>query len=104
MPFLNKYFPIILIGLNVNSFQAKPIDSLYQITNNCIRSSDVNLCKKALIKVEKAQLNAYRRSNFPCQTRLLSLEANMIMLMHQMGSKRRALKMVNEAEDFCNAF
>ena len=67
------------------------IDSLVK---SCYR--DTKSCKKALRRINNYQKNAAVNKKFSCQTRLLGLEANLIMAMNS-NLKRKDAKSILDA-------
>ncbi len=48
-------------------------------SNNCLRTPSKDTCDRALVYTEVLQRRAAKDGNYPCQTILLGLEANLIM-------------------------
>ena len=62
---------------------------------------EMKFCKKALFKINDFQKNAAMNKKFSCQTRLLGLEANLIMAMNANFKKKDARSIINAIEKYC---
>ncbi len=63
--------------------------------------SDTKSCNKALSKIHNYQKSASTRKNFSCQTRLLGLEANLIMVMNSNLKKKDAKSIIQSIKEYC---
>ena len=50
---------------------------------------DLSNCKEALVRIHSYQVKAGSDKEFPCQTRLLGLEANLLMAMNNNLKKKK---------------
>ena len=62
---------------------------------------DKKFCNKALLRVHDYQKNAAINKNFSCQTRLLGLEANLIMAMNSNFKRKDANSIIDAIEKYC---
>ena len=83
------------------SSNAKTPKNLEDHVNECLNSYKVDICKKALIKVNSYQVKAANRFDFPCQTRLLGLEANLIMVLEKKNRREKTLNVLKEIKHIC---
>ena len=81
---------------------AKPLNSFDQFIHKCLKTNNDNVCKIALVKTNFYQSNAAKNSNFPCQTRLLGLEANLIMILKKENRYEKTLKALEDVKAHCN--
>tara|TARA_Y100001968_G_scaffold294624_1_gene301345 strand:+ start:148 stop:408 length:261 start_codon:yes stop_codon:yes gene_type:complete len=72
------------------------IDSL---VNSCYKDSEY--CKSALIKINSYQKKAAINKKFSCQTRLLGLEANLIMAMNSNLRRKEAKSIIQAVKRYC---
>ena len=75
----------------------------FLLINTLIKSCyrDIRLCNKALIKINNYQINAAINKKFSCQTRLLGLEANLIMAMNSDFKRKEAKNILNSIKKYC---
>ena len=62
---------------------------------------DIKSCKKALFKINEYQKNAAINKKFSCQTRLLGLEANLIMAMNSNFKRKEAKSIIDSIKKYC---
>ena len=62
---------------------------------------DIKSCKKALFKINEYQKNAAKNKKFSCQTRLLGLEANLVMAMNSNFKRKEAKSIVDYIKKYC---
>ena len=90
----------ILIPLNpliaVESKEFLEIDTLVM---RCYK--DIKSCKEALFKINDYQKSAAINKKFPCQTRLLGLEANLIMAMNSNFKRKEAKSIIDSIKKYC---
>ena len=62
---------------------------------------DIKSCKEALFKITDYQKNAAMNKKFSCQTRLLGLEANLIMATNSNFKRKEAKSIINSIKKYC---
>ena len=62
---------------------------------------DIKSCKKALFKINNYQKNAAINKKFSCQTRLLGLEANLIMASNSNLKRKEAKSILDAIKKYC---
>ena len=62
---------------------------------------DIRSCKKALVEINNYQKNAAINKKFSCQTRLLGLEANLIMAMNSNFKRKEAKSIIDSIKKYC---
>ena len=89
------FIPLIpLLAFETEDFLV--IDSLVQ---SCYQ--DKKSCKNALFNINKYQRNAAKNNNFSCQTRLLGLEAYLIMAMNSNIKRKSAKSIIQTVKKYC---
>ena len=66
---------------------------------SCYR--DIKSCNEALNKINNYQINAAKNKKFSCQTRLLGLEANLIMAMNSDFKRKEAKNILDAIKKYC---
>ena len=62
---------------------------------------DSSDCKEALVRIHSYQVEAASDKDFPCQTSLLGLEANLLMAMNNNLKKKKTYNIVKAVQKFC---
>ena len=62
---------------------------------------DIKSCKKALFITNEYQKNAAKNKKFSCQTRLLGLEANLVMAMNSNFKRKEAKSIIDYIKKYC---
>ena len=62
---------------------------------------DTKSCNKALRKINNYQKSAVINNNFSCQTRLLGLEANLIMAMNSSLKRKEVKSIIQAVKKYC---
>ena len=75
----------------------------YLVIDMLVRScyKDKKSCKKVLYEINNYQKNAAINKKFSCQTRLLGLEANLIMAMNANFKKKEAKIIIDAIKKYC---
>ena len=78
-------------------------NQIHKETNNLLNScyQDISFCNDALIKINNHQKKSVMNKNFPCQTRLLGLEANLIMAMNANFKKNEVKSIIDSVKKYC---
>ena len=69
------------------------------LVRNCYK--DIEYCIPALFKINNYQKNAAINKKFSCQTRLLGLEANLIMATNLNLKRKDAKNIVDAIKKYC---
>ena len=80
-----------------NEFRDHTIIDL--IVKRCYK--EMKFCNKALLKINHFQKIAAMNKKFSCQTRLLGLEANLIMAMNANFKRKDARVIIDDIEKYC---
>ena len=97
---LSIVFICIFISLNpLIAFEYRD----YLVIDNLVKScyKYIKSCNSALFKVHNYQKNAAVNNKFSCQTRLLGLEANLIMAMNSNLKRREAKSIIQSIKKYC---
>ena len=62
---------------------------------------DIKSCKEALFEINDYQKSAAINKKFSCQTRLLGLEANLIMAMNSNFKRKEAKSIIDSIKKYC---
>ena len=74
-------------------------DYIDMIVLRCYK--DMKSCNKALLQINNYQKNAAVNKKFSCQTRLLGLEANLIMATNFNPKRKEAKSIINSIKKYC---
>ena len=93
--FINLFIPLNPI-VAIESTDYMEIDIL---VIRCYK--DIKSCKEALFKINNYQKNAAINKKFSCQTRLLGLEANLIMATNSNFKRKEAKSIIDSIRKYC---
>ena len=90
----------MFIPLNpLMSFESRDYMVIDMLVKSCYK--DIKSCNIALIKINNYQKNSAINQKFSCQTRLLGLEANLIMAMNSNLKRNEAKTIVKALKKYC---
>ena len=69
------------------------------LVNSCYE--DISTCKQVLSKINNFQKKAADNKKFSCQTRLLGLEANILMAMNYNFKAKEAKSIIDYISKYC---
>ena len=93
-------FIYIFIPLNpLIAIELKDYKAIDMLVLRCYK--DVKTCKEALLKINVYQKNAAINNEFSCQTRLLGLEANLIMATNSDFRRKEAKSIIYSIKKYC---
>ena len=81
------------------AFESKDYILIDKLVNSCYK--DIESCKSALSKINNYQKNSAINKKFSCQTRLLGLEANLIMAMNSNVKKKEGESIIEAVKKHC---
>ena len=97
---LSVLYVYIFISLNpLIAIQSKEYKEIDKLVSRCYK--DIKSCKKALFKINDYQRNAAINKKFSCQTRLLGLEANLIMAMNSKFKRKESKSIFYAIKKYC---
>ena len=98
--FVSMFFIYIFIPLNpLIANQSKDYVKIDMLVIRCYE--DIKSCKEALFKINDYQQNSAKNKKFSCQTRLLGLEANLIMAMNSNFKRKEAKSIIDSIKKYC---
>ena len=90
----------IFIPLNpLIAIESKEFLEIDTLVMRCYK--DIKSCKEALFKINDYQKSAAINKKFSCQTRLLGLEANLIMAMNSNFKRKEAKSIIDSIKKYC---
>ena len=90
----------ILIPLNpLIAIESKEFLEIDTLVMRCYK--DIKSCKEALFKINDYQKSAAINKKFSCQTRLLGLEANLVMAMNSNFKRKEAKSIIDYIKKYC---
>tara|TARA_B100000579_G_scaffold432677_1_gene449942 strand:- start:774 stop:1097 length:324 start_codon:yes stop_codon:yes gene_type:complete len=81
------------------AFGAMDLEVISMLVNNCY--SNTQSCNKSLLQINNYQNDAAINKKFSCQTRLLGLEANLIMAMSSNIKRKEAQTIIQSLKKYC---
>jgi len=98
--FLLVLYIYLFIPLNpLISIESKEFLEIDTLVMRCYK--DIKSCKEALFKINDYQKSAAINKKFSCQTRLLGLEANLIMAMNSNFKRKEAKSIIDSIKKYC---
>ena len=98
--FASALFIYIFIPLNpLIAIESKDYLEIDTMVIRCYK--DRKYCKEALFKINYYQKNAAINKKFSCQTRLLGLEANLIMAANSNFKRKEAKSIIYSIKKYC---
>ena len=100
----NKITSILFIYLiillpPVRSFESRDYLGIDMLIKSCYKHTES--CLISLYKINQYQKNAAKNKKFSCQTRLLGLEANLIMATNSNFKRKEAKNIVDAIKKYC---
>ena len=90
----------ILIPINpLIAIESKEFLEIDTLVMRCYK--DIKSCKEALFEINDYQKSAAINKKFSCQTRLLGLEANLIMAMNSNFKRKEAKSIIDSIKKYC---
>ena len=81
------------------SFESRDYMVIDMLVKSCYK--DIKSCNIALSKINNYQKNSAINQKFSCQTRLLGLEANLIMAMNANFKKNEVKSIIDSVKKYC---
>ena len=98
--FVAVFFIYIFIPLNtLIANESQDYQGIDMLLMRCYK--DKKFCNEALFKINNYQKNAAINKKFSCQTRLLGLEANLIMAMNSNFKRKEAKSIIDYIKKYC---
>ena len=81
------------------ALQSTDYSLIEMLVKSCYK--DTESCIEALNKIHNYQKNAAKNKKFSCQTRLLGLEANLIMAKNSNFKRKEAKSIIDAIKKYC---
>ena len=90
----------LFIPLNpLEAFESRDYLVIDMLVNSCYK--DKGACNLALSKIHRYQRTSAINKKFSCQTRLLGLEANLIMVMNSNFKRNQSKSIIQAIKKYC---
>ena len=90
---------LIILLPAVRSFESRDYLEIDMLIKSCYKHTES--CLISLYKINRYQKNAAKNKQFSCQTRLLGLEANLIMAMNSKFKRKEAKSIIDSIKKYC---
>ena len=94
LPIYFSFFPSTLVYAGLENHH-----EINLLVDKCF--IDLGDCKEALVRIHSYQVEAASDQDFPCQTSLLGLEANLLMAMNNNLKKKKTYNIVKSVKKHC---
>ena len=81
------------------AFEIRDYSKINMLVKSCYK--DAKSCNGALSHIHNLQKNASIKKKFSCQTRLLGLEANLIMAANSNFKRKEAKSIIEDVRKYC---
>ena len=85
------------------SSQLENLASIKRLSRECFSSKNIIACKKALDQIAYYKFHRASKDNFSCHTRLMGLEANLLITLIDLNPKRYRTDKINDLERICES-
>ena len=83
---------------------AATMRSVNPLALDCFQFERIASCQQALIRAEQLQRSASDRDQYPCQTMLLGLQSDLVMVQLRAGRGQEAVKYLTAVNIQCQGF
>ena len=94
-----------MVALVIGSFEAPvhaaSLDEVRPLLLACFKSANASSCDRALVLTEAMQRRAADRQLYPCQTLLLGLQAEVVMVQLAEQRGQKAFETLRDSELLC---
>ena len=91
-------------GAFMSSATAASLRSVNSVALDCFRFERIASCQQALIRAEQLQRSASARDRYPCQTMLLGLQSDLVMVQLRAGRGKDAVDFLTDVNVQCQGF
>ena len=98
---------VILLAVGnafMGSASAASLRSVNPVALDCFRFERISSCQQALIRAEQLQRSASARDRYPCQTMLLGLQSDLVMVQLRAGRGKDAINFLTTVNAHCQGF
>ena len=82
--------------------QATSLSAVRPLLLHCFRTAHDPSCQQALLRIESLQRRAGAQDRYPCQTLLLGLQAEVVMVQLAVPRGEKAFETLRESEQLCS--
>ena len=82
--------------------QATSLSAVRPLLLHCFRTAHAPSCQQALLRIESLQRRAGAQDRYPCQTLLLGLQAEVVMVQLAVARGEKAFETLRESEQLCS--
>ena len=95
---------LVVGGAFIGAASAASLRSVNPVALDCFRFERIASCQQALIRSEQLQRSASARDRYPCQTMLLGLQSELVMVQLRAGRGKDAVKFLTAVNVQCQGF
>ena len=95
---------LLVGGAFMGSASAASLTSVNPVALDCFRLERIASCQQALLLAEQLQRSASARELYPCQTMLLGLQADLLMVQLRAGRGKDAVNFLTAVNVQCQGF
>ena len=95
---------LVVGGAFMGAASAASLSSVNPVALDCFRFERIASCQQALIRSEQLQRSASARNRYPCQTMLLGLQSDLVMVQLRAGRGKDAVKFLTAVNVQCQGF
>jgi hypothetical protein len=98
---------VILLAVGstfMGSASAASLRSVNPVALDCFRFERIASCQQALLRAEQLQRRASARDRYPCQTMLLGLQSDLVMVQLRAGRGKDAVNFLTAVNAQCQGF
>ena len=98
---------VILLAVGsafMGSASAASLRSVNPVALDCFRFERIASCQQALIRAEQLQRSASAHDRYPCQTMLLGLQSDLVMVQLRAGRGKDAVNFLTAVNAQCQGF
>ena len=95
---------LVLGGAVFGSASAASLRSVNPVALDCFRFERIDSCQEALNRAEQLQRSASARDRYPCQTMLLGLQSDLVMVQLRAGRGKDAVNFLTAVNVQCQGF
>ena len=95
---------LVVCCVFIGSASAASLRSVNPVALDCFRFERIASCQQALIRAELLQRSASARDRYPCQTMLLGLQSDLLMVQLRAGRGQDAVNFLTAVNVQCQGF
>ena len=95
---------LVVGGVFMGAASAASLRSVNPVALDCFRFERIASCQQALRRAEQLQRSASARDRYPCQTMLLGLQSDLVMVQLREGRGKDAVNFLTAVNIQCQGF